>query len=69
MYAWLALGLVAKQKFFLEWKCGLLCTCCSAPHMNKFGYQVFGKPTGKKLTWYNVPNCFIKSFDGQWKWK
>ena len=32
------------------------------------GYHpVFGSPTGKTLTWYGVPNCFIKNFDGQWK--
>jgi len=33
------------------------------------GYHpVFGSPTGKTLTWYGVPNCFIKNFDGQWKY-
>jgi len=32
------------------------------------GYHpVFGAPTGKKVTWYQIPNCFIKNFDGQWK--
>ena len=32
------------------------------------GYHpVFGSPTGKTATWYGVPNCFIKNFDGQWK--
>ena len=32
------------------------------------GYHpVFGEPTGRSLTWYGVPNCFIKNFDGQWK--
>merc|ERR1712215_267463 len=33
------------------------------------GYHpVFGSPTGKYLTWYGVPNCFIKNIDGQWKY-
>merc|ERR1712013_417772 len=33
------------------------------------GYHpVFGSPTGKTATWYGVPNCFIKNFDGQWKY-
>ena len=32
------------------------------------GYHpVFGEPTGKRVTWYQIPNCFIKNFDGQWK--
>jgi hypothetical protein len=33
------------------------------------GYHpVFGEPTGRELTWYGVPNCFIKNIDGQWKY-
>merc|ERR1712102_212727 len=31
-------------------------------------HSVFGEPTNKTLTWYGVPNCFIKNFDGQWKY-
>merc|ERR1712083_1177009 len=31
-------------------------------------HPVFGKPTGKKLTWYGLPNSFIKNIDGQWKY-
>ena len=30
-------------------------------------HSVFGEPTNKTLTWYGVPNCFIKNIDGQWK--
>ena len=30
-------------------------------------HPVFGKPTGKKLTWYGLPNSFIKNIDGHWK--
>lgn len=30
-------------------------------------HPVFGPPTGKKLRWSGIPNCFIKKFDGQWK--
>jgi len=33
------------------------------------GYHpLFGSPTGKSVTWYGIPNCFIKNFDGQWKY-
>merc|ERR1711970_1134872 len=33
------------------------------------GYHpVFGPPTGKTVTWYGIPNCFIKNFNGQWKY-
>merc|ERR1711862_294316 len=33
------------------------------------GYHpVFGPPTGKTVTWYQIPNCFIKNSDGQWKY-
>ena len=32
------------------------------------GYHpVFGEPTGKTLTWYGVPNTFIKKIKGEWK--
>jgi len=31
-------------------------------------HSVFGEPTNKTLTWYGVPNCFIKNIDGQWKY-
>jgi len=31
-------------------------------------HPVFGEPTGKKLTWYGVPNCFIKNVNGDWKY-
>jgi len=31
-------------------------------------HPVFGKPTGKKLTWYGLPNSFIKNIDGHWKY-
>ena len=27
----------------------------------------FGAPTGKKLTWYGVPNSFVKNINGNWK--
>ena len=30
-------------------------------------HPVFGEPTGKMLTWYGVPNSFIKNVKGDWK--
>ena len=37
----------------------------TATHLG--AHPVFGKPTGKKLTWYGVPNSFIKNVNGHWK--
>merc|ERR1712241_823278 len=31
-------------------------------------HPLFGAPTGKKLTWYGVPNSFVKNIDGHWKY-
>merc|ERR1711973_1079981 len=31
-------------------------------------HPVYGEPTGKTLTWFGIPNCFIKNIDGQWKY-
>ena len=31
-------------------------------------HPIFGPPTGKRLRWSGIPNCFIKNIDGQWKY-
>merc|ERR1712038_1050171 len=31
-------------------------------------HPLFGAPTGKKLTWYGVPNSFVKNINGNWKY-
>merc|ERR1719239_635872 len=31
-------------------------------------HPVFGEPSGKTLTWFGIPNCFIKKVDGEWKY-
>jgi len=31
-------------------------------------HPIFGKPTGRKLVWSGIPNCFIKNIGGQWKY-
>ena len=30
-------------------------------------HPLFGAPTGKALTWYGVPNSFVKNINGNWK--
>jgi len=31
-------------------------------------HPLFGAPTGKALTWYGVPNSFVKNINGNWKY-
>ena len=30
-------------------------------------HPVFGTPTNRSLTWYGVPNSFVRNVSGQWK--